>query len=174
MGFRQELIYAFRSLIRMKGLTVTVVLTLALGIGANAAIFSLVRAVLLRPFVNRDEQRLVYIRQSAPGIDPRTKNLFAVPMESDEYPMPVGGRFTIYRSRNGGESWEPLMHGLPSGPYYAGVLRGALAVDGLEPTGIYVGSTSGDVFVSGDAGETRQQLPVRLPRVLSVAAYVED
>jgi len=67
MGFRQELAYAFRSLIRMKGLTTTVILTLALGIGANAAIFSLVRAVLLRPLVNRDEQRLVYIRQSAPG-----------------------------------------------------------------------------------------------------------
>src|SRR5262245_2329619 len=67
MGFRDELTYAYRSLIRMKGLTTTVVLTLALGIGANAAIFSLVRAVLLRPLVNRDEQRLVYIRQSAPG-----------------------------------------------------------------------------------------------------------
>ena len=67
MGFREELTYAFRSLIRMRGLTTTVVLTLALGIGANAAIFSLVRAVLLRPLVNRDEQSLVYVRQSAPG-----------------------------------------------------------------------------------------------------------
>jgi hypothetical protein len=107
-------------------------------------------------------------------IDPRTKHLYAVPLESDEYRIPVGGRFTISRSRNGGESWEPLTHGLPSEPYYAGVLRGALAVDGLDPTGIYVGSTSGDVFVSGDAGETWQRLPFRLPRVLSLAAYVED
>jgi putative ABC transport system permease protein len=78
MGFRQELIYAFRSLIRMKGLTVTVILTLTLGIGANAAIFSLVRAVLLRPLVNRDEQRLVYIRQSAPGIG-SSNVMFSVP-----------------------------------------------------------------------------------------------
>jgi putative ABC transport system permease protein len=61
---------AFRSLARTKGLAVTVVLTLALGIGANAAIFSLVRGVLLRPLVNSDEERLIYIQQSAPGISP--------------------------------------------------------------------------------------------------------
>jgi predicted permease len=60
--------FAVRSLARTKGLTVTVVLTLALGIGANAAIFTLVRGVLLRPLANRDEDRLIYIRQSAPGI----------------------------------------------------------------------------------------------------------
>src|SRR4051812_17172838 len=58
---------ALRSLMRAKGLAATVVATLALGIGANAAIFSVVRGVLLRPLVNRDEDRLVYIRQSAPG-----------------------------------------------------------------------------------------------------------
>jgi putative ABC transport system permease protein len=60
--------FALRSLARMKGLTITVVLTLALGIGANAAIFSVVSGVLLRPLVNRDQDRLIYIRQSAPGI----------------------------------------------------------------------------------------------------------
>src|SRR5512132_2128936 len=60
--------FALRSLARAKGLAITVILTLALGIGANAAIFSLVRGVLLRPLVNRDEDRLIYIRQSAPGI----------------------------------------------------------------------------------------------------------
>jgi photosystem II stability/assembly factor-like uncharacterized protein len=107
-------------------------------------------------------------------IDRRSKSLYACPLESDEYRMPVGGRLAIYRSRNGGESWEPMMRGLPSEPYYAGVLRGALAVDGLDPTGVYLGSTSGDVFISGDAGETWQRLAIRLPRVLSVAAYVED
>jgi len=107
-------------------------------------------------------------------IDPRTKSLYAFPMESDEYRMPVGGRFAIYRSRSGGDSWQPLTEGLPREPTYAGVLRGALAVDGLDPTGVYVGSTAGDVFASADAGETWQRLPVRLPRVLSVAAFVED
>src|SRR5215472_5858149 len=59
---------AFRSLRMAKGLAITVVLTLALGIGANAAIFSVVRGVLLRPLANRDEAHLIYIRQSAGGI----------------------------------------------------------------------------------------------------------
>ena len=68
MSFLTDLKFAVRSLLRAKGLAITVILTLALGIGANAAIFSLVRGVLLRPLVNRDENRLIYIRQSAPGI----------------------------------------------------------------------------------------------------------
>src|SRR5438132_8706870 len=68
MSFLTDLKFAFRSLSRTKGLALTVVLTLALGIGANAAIFSVVRGVLLRPLANRDEDRLLYVRQSAPGI----------------------------------------------------------------------------------------------------------
>jgi predicted permease len=68
MTFFADVKFAFRSLARSKGLTLTVILTLALGIGANAAIFSLVRGVLLRPLVNRDENRLIYIWQSAPGL----------------------------------------------------------------------------------------------------------
>ena len=68
MSWITDLRFALRSLARAKGLTVTVVLTLALGIGANAAIFSVVRGVLLRPLANRDAERLIYIRQSAPGI----------------------------------------------------------------------------------------------------------
>src|SRR4051812_13747857 len=66
-GLLSDLRFALRSLLRAKGLFFTVALTLALGIGANAAIFSVVRGVLLRPLVNRDESRLLYIRQSAPG-----------------------------------------------------------------------------------------------------------
>jgi putative ABC transport system permease protein len=77
-----DLKIALRSLARSKGLAITVVLTLALGIGANAAIFTLVRGVLLRPLVNRDESRLIYIRQSAPGIG--TDNVaFSVPEIQD-------------------------------------------------------------------------------------------
>ena len=68
VSYLRELKVGARSLARAKGLAATVVLTLALGIGANAAMFSLVRAVLLRPLVNRDEDRLIYIRQSAKGV----------------------------------------------------------------------------------------------------------
>jgi putative ABC transport system permease protein len=82
MSLFADLRFALRSLSRVKGLTITVVLTLALGIGANAAIFSVVRGVLLRPLVNRDEDRLIYIRQSAPGIDAANTN-FSVPEIDD-------------------------------------------------------------------------------------------
>jgi predicted permease len=68
MSILTDFRFALRSLSRVKGLAITVVVTLALGIGANAAIFSVVRGVLLRPLVNRDQDRLIYIRQSAPGI----------------------------------------------------------------------------------------------------------
>ena len=68
MSFFRDLKVAFHSLMRSKGLAAVVTLTLALGIGANAAIFTLVRAVLLKPLVNRDESRLIYMRQSAPAI----------------------------------------------------------------------------------------------------------
>ncbi len=78
MTFIADLRYALRSLTRTTGLSVTVILTLALGIGANAAIFSVVRGVLLRPLVNRDQDTLVYIRQSARGIGTENAN-FSVP-----------------------------------------------------------------------------------------------
>src|SRR5580704_8823387 len=82
LSFLNELKVGARSLARAKGLTVTVVATLALGIGANAAMFSLVRAVLLRPLVNRDESRLIYIRQSATGFGPENVH-FSVPEADD-------------------------------------------------------------------------------------------
>jgi putative ABC transport system permease protein len=78
----RDIRFALRSLLRAKGLTTTVIMTLALGIGANAAIFSVVRSVLLRPLVNRDPDRLIYIRQTALGIN--TENLtFSMPEIKD-------------------------------------------------------------------------------------------
>src|SRR6266852_497529 len=78
MSFFRDLRVAFNSLMRTQGLAITVILTLALGIGANAAIFTLVRGVLLKPLVNRDENRLIYIRQRAPGIG-EDDSAFSVP-----------------------------------------------------------------------------------------------
>jgi len=74
----RDIRFARRSLLRARGLSFTVVVTLALGIGANAAIFSVVREVLLRPLVNRDEDRLIYIRQSAQGLG-QDSVVFSVP-----------------------------------------------------------------------------------------------
>src|SRR5260221_10020186 len=82
MTLMTDLRFALRSLFRVKGLAITVILTLALGIGANAAIFSVVRGVLLRPLANRDESRLIYIRQSAMGIGAENAN-FSVPEIND-------------------------------------------------------------------------------------------
>jgi putative ABC transport system permease protein len=78
MSFFRDLRVAFYSLMRTQGLSITVILTLALGIGANAAIFTLVRGVLLKPLANRDEDRLIYIRQSAPGVGD-DNSAFSVP-----------------------------------------------------------------------------------------------
>ncbi len=82
MSFLHDLKIAVRSLGRVRALWFTVAFTLALGIGANAAIFSVVRAVLLRPLANRDEDRLLYLRQSAPGLG-QTNATFSVPEISD-------------------------------------------------------------------------------------------
>src|SRR6185312_2865129 len=82
MNLLTDLRYALRSFGRAKGLAITVVVTLALGIGANAAIFSVVQGVLLRPLVNREPDRLIYIRQSAPGIGATNAN-FSVPELKD-------------------------------------------------------------------------------------------
>ena len=98
MGVITDFRYALRSLAGAKGLAVTVVLTLALGIGANAAIFSVVRGVLLRPLVNRDEDRLIYIRQSARGIGMLTDRKFdqgqelylkLITLEGEEHVVPI-------------------------------------------------------------------------------------
>src|SRR5215472_6798653 len=82
MFFLRDLRVAVHSLGRTPGLTIAVILTLALGIGANAAIFTLVRGVLFKPLVNRDEDRLIYIRQSAPGTHDENTT-FSVPEIQD-------------------------------------------------------------------------------------------
>ena len=105
------------------------------------------------------------------AIDRRSRALFVHPMESDEYRMPTDGKFRMFRSRDGGDSWESLSKGLPQQRAYMGVLRGALDVDHLDPCGVYVGTTAGTVYVSNDAGDSWTELPCTLPRVLSVSVF---
>src|SRR6266545_519984 len=114
---------ALRSLLRAKGLAATVILTLALGIGANAAIFSVVRGVLLRPLVNRDEDRLLYIRQSAPGLNIDNAK-FSVPeindLKSRVTTISAFGDFSVVDFTMIGLGGEPrvLRAGVVSGSFF--------------------------------------------------------
>jgi ligand-binding sensor domain-containing protein len=103
------------------------------------------------------------------GLDRRTKHLFALPLESDEYRIPVGGRLAVFRSTDRGDSWQAKGEGLPAEHGYAGVLRQALCADAAG--GVYMGTTSGTLYASADGAETWSTLPVLLPRILTVQAY---
>jgi putative ABC transport system permease protein len=130
----RDIRFALRALLRVKGLAATVVVTLALGIGANAAIFSVVRGVLIRPLVNRDEDRLIYIRQSAPGLGlgPGAENTtFSVPEITDLEPhistISAFGDFSTVDFTMIGLGSEPLV-------VKAGVVGGSFFdVMGLRP-----------------------------------------
>ena len=121
MDLGRDLRVGLRSLIRARALSAAVILTLALGIGANAAIFSVVRGVLLRPLVNRAEDRLVYIRQSAPGIG-ATNMTFSVP-EIDDLkarttrgsPRPVSVKSMVEKSPSAEIVLMPDLRSLISG-----------------------------------------------------------
>src|SRR5262245_3481438 len=126
----RDMRFAVRSLLRAKGLTVAVVLTLALGIGANAAIFSVVKSVLLRPLVNRDPDRLLYIRQTATGIG--VNNLtFSIPEIRD---LELGAR--SIREFGDFSTVKLTLNGFGHGPRVvtAGVVNGTFfEVMGLHP-----------------------------------------
>jgi hypothetical protein len=103
-------------------------------------------------------------------MDPRSGSVFVVPLESDSFRYPHGGKLRVYRTQNGGASWQALSSGLPTDPVYANVLRGALAVDDRDPCGVYLGTSAGTVHMSLDCGETWSQLPLTLPKILTVEA----
>src|SRR5262245_37648342 len=126
----RDLRFGLRSLLRVKGLAATVVVTLALGIGANAAIFSVVRGVLLRPLVNRDEDRLVYIRQGAPILGAENMT-FSVPELND-----FKSRVTTISAFGDFSTIDFTMNGLGGEPRVvkAGVVGGSFFdVMGLRP-----------------------------------------
>jgi photosystem II stability/assembly factor-like uncharacterized protein len=106
----------------------------------------------------------------AVGFDPRSGAAFLVPMEGDSFRYPRDGRLAVYRSEDRGESWQAFDEGLPR-DCYANVLRGAMAVDGGDPCGVFFGTTSGGVYGSENGGESWLRLASELPRVLCVEAF---
>jgi len=91
-----------------------------------------------------------------------------VPIKSDSHHFPMDGQLRVYRSRSGGNEWEPLTTGLPQSNCYVNVLRDAMAVDTLDSCGVYFGTTGGQVYASSDAGDNWEAIVHDLPAVLSV------
>jgi photosystem II stability/assembly factor-like uncharacterized protein len=94
--------------------------------------------------------------------------IYVVPIKSDSERYPPDGRLRVYRSRTGGNEWEPLTKGLPQKDCYVIVLRDATAVDRLDPCGVYFGTTGGQVYASADSGDSWQPIVRDLPSVVSV------
>jgi photosystem II stability/assembly factor-like uncharacterized protein len=96
------------------------------------------------------------------------ETVFVVPIKSDSEHYPLDGKLRVFRSRSGGDEWEPLTKGLPQRDCYVNVLRDAMSVDTLEPCGVYFGTTGGQVYGSADGGDTWTAIVRDLPPVLSV------
>ena len=94
--------------------------------------------------------------------------IYVVPIKSDSEHYPPDGKLRVYRSRTGGNEWEALTKGLPQRDCYVNVLRDAMAIDSLDPCGVYVGTTGGQVYASADAGDNWAPIVRDLPAVLSV------
>lgn len=96
------------------------------------------------------------------------ETVYVVPIKSDMEHFPVDGALKVFRSRTGGDVWEPLTRGLPQQNCYVNVLRDAMCVDTLDDCGVYFGTTGGQVYCSPDGGDTWQCITQNLPPVLSV------
>jgi photosystem II stability/assembly factor-like uncharacterized protein len=96
------------------------------------------------------------------------ETIYVVPIKSDSEHYPPEGRLRVYRSRTGGQEWEPLTRGLPQSHCYVNVLRDAMAVDALDPCGVYFGTTGGQVYASADAGDAWTPIVRDLPPVVAV------
>jgi hypothetical protein len=95
--------------------------------------------------------------------------IYVVPIKSDSEHYPPDAKLRVYRSRSGGNDWEPLSTGLPQENCYVNILRDAMSVDTLDPCGVYFGTTGGQVYGSANAGDSWNAIVRDLPAVLSVA-----
>ena len=100
------------------------------------------------------------------------RDLFVVPLLSDENRVVPDGALKIWRSRDRGRTWRALTSGLPQKDHFVGVLRDALAADSLSPAGVYFGTTAGELFCSKDDGDTWAKLPAQFPRITTLKAWV--
>ncbi|MGH7942262.1 MAG: WD40/YVTN/BNR-like repeat-containing protein [Limisphaerales bacterium] len=96
------------------------------------------------------------------------ETVFVVPIKSDSEHYPPDGKLRVYRSKTGGNDWEPLTRGLPQRDCYVNVLRDAMAVDSLDPCGIFFGTTGGQIYASANGGNSWSAIVRDLPAVLSV------
>jgi hypothetical protein len=96
------------------------------------------------------------------------ETIYVVPIKSDGEHFPPEGKLRVYRSRTGGNEWEALTNGLPQKDCYVDILRDAMAVDRMDPCGVYFGTTGGQVYASANAGDTWAPIVRDLPAVLSV------
>ena len=96
------------------------------------------------------------------------ETIYVIPIKSDSEHFPPDGKLRVYRSRNGGEEWQELSDGLPQENSYVNVLRSALAVDALDPCGVYFGTTGGALYASSDSGDRWSAIVRELPAILSV------
>ncbi len=100
------------------------------------------------------------------------ETIYVVPIKSDSEHYPLEGKLRVYRSRTGGNEWEALTDGLPQSDCYVNVLREAMAIDSLDPCGVYFGTTGGQVYASADSGDSWAPIVRDLPAVLSVEVQV--
>ena len=96
------------------------------------------------------------------------ETIYVVPIKSDAEPFPPEGKLRVYRSRSGGNEWEPLTKGLPQQNCYVNILRDAMSVDSLDPCGLYFGTTGGQVYASSDSGDNWKAIVRDLPAVVSI------
>ena len=106
-------------------------------------------------------------------IHPREpETIYVLPLVGAEMRCPPEGKLRVYRSRDGGSTWAPLIEGLPQEQAYVTVYRDAMATDGADPAGLYFGTTGGHLYYSRDEGDHWEALATTLPPILSVEAAV--
>ena len=154
---------------------------IALHLGTDFRVVGVTDPLEAMPAALREEPGLILCDIDMPGMrgdevafalsqDPDTA--FIVPLHSDEFRCTPEGKLRVYRTRNGGGSWEPMTRGLPQKDAFETVVRDALGVDALDPAGVYFGTRSGKLFASRDSARSWQLVREGLPPVVCVKTAV--